>query len=45
MKSCYFCKGKLVEQKVKVDFRWGAEAQDYRERSRDSLPTMRRAVF
>ena len=24
MKECYFCKGKVVEQKVKVDFRWGA---------------------
>ena len=23
MKDCYFCKGKLIEQKVKVDFRWG----------------------
>ena len=23
MKECYFCKGKLVEQKIKVDFRWG----------------------
>lgn len=23
MKDCYFCKGKLVDQKVKVDFRWG----------------------
>ena len=23
MKECYFCKGRLVEQKVKVDFRWG----------------------
>src|SRR4249919_927090 len=23
MKNCYFCKGKLDEQKVKVDFRWG----------------------
>ncbi len=23
MKGCYFCKGKLVEEKVKVDFRWG----------------------
>ena len=23
MKECYFCKGRLGEQKVKVDFRWG----------------------
>ena len=23
MKTCYFCKGKLAKQKVKVDFRWG----------------------
>lgn len=23
MKECYFCKGKLVQQNVKVDFRWG----------------------
>lgn len=23
MKECYFCKGRVVEQKVKVDFRWG----------------------
>lgn len=23
MKACYFCKGRVVEQKVKVDFRWG----------------------
>ena len=22
-KECYFCKGKLVQQNVKVDFRWG----------------------
>ena len=25
MKRCYFCKGKVVEKKVKVDFRWGDE--------------------
>ncbi len=25
MKKCYFCKGRIVEQKVRVDFRWGAE--------------------
>ena len=25
MKRCYFCKGKIVEQRVSVDFRWGAE--------------------
>jgi PP-loop superfamily ATP-utilizing enzyme len=25
MKRCYFCKGKVVEKKVKVDFRWGEE--------------------
>jgi len=26
MKSrCYFCKGKVVEKKVSVDFRWGDE--------------------
>jgi YgiT-type zinc finger domain-containing protein len=23
MEECYFCKGRLVHQKVKVDFRWG----------------------
>jgi len=23
MKECYFCKGRVVRQKVKVDFRWG----------------------
>ncbi len=23
MKDCYFCKGRVSEQKVKVDFRWG----------------------
>ena len=23
MNECYFCKGRVVEQKVKVDFRWG----------------------
>ena len=23
MEQCYFCKGKVVQQKVKVDFRWG----------------------
>jgi YgiT-type zinc finger domain-containing protein len=23
MKECYFCKGRVIEQKVKVDFRWG----------------------
>ena len=23
MKDCYFCKGRVIEQKVKVDFRWG----------------------
>jgi len=23
MTDCYFCKGKVLEQKVKVDFRWG----------------------
>jgi YgiT-type zinc finger domain-containing protein len=23
MKGCYFCKGKIVEQRVRVDFRWG----------------------
>ena len=22
---CYFCKGKVVKQKVSVDFRWGNE--------------------
>lgn len=22
-KECYFCKGRVVQQKVKVDFRWG----------------------
>ena len=22
-KQCYFCKGKVTEQKIKVDFRWG----------------------
>jgi len=25
MKRCYFCKGKVVEQRVRVDFRWGDE--------------------
>lgn len=25
MKRCYFCKGRIVEQKVRVDFRWGNE--------------------
>jgi len=25
MKRCFFCKGRIVEQKVSVDFRWGAE--------------------
>jgi YgiT-type zinc finger domain-containing protein len=25
MKECYFCKGKVVERKVEVDFRWGAK--------------------
>ena len=29
MKDCYFCKGRVIEQKVKVDFRWGHLAQDY----------------
>lgn len=23
MTECYFCKGKVVQQKIKVDFRWG----------------------
>ena len=23
MSECYFCKGRVVEQKIKVDFRWG----------------------
>ena len=23
--KCYFCKGRVSEQKVKVDFRWGEE--------------------
>jgi YgiT-type zinc finger domain-containing protein len=23
MTECYFCKGRVVEAKVKVDFRWG----------------------
>ena len=23
MKQCYFCKGNVTEQKIKVDFRWG----------------------
>ncbi len=23
MTDCYFCKGKVLERKVKVDFRWG----------------------
>jgi len=23
MTACYFCKGKVVQQNVKVDFRWG----------------------
>lgn len=23
MKQCYFCKGKVTEQRIKVDFRWG----------------------
>lgn len=23
MKQCYFCKGKVIQQKVRVDFRWG----------------------
>ena len=25
MKRCYFCKGRVVEKKVRVDFRWGDE--------------------
>jgi YgiT-type zinc finger domain-containing protein len=25
MEKCYFCKGRIVEQKVRVDFRWGDE--------------------
>ena len=25
MSRCYFCKGKVVEKKIKVDFRWGDE--------------------
>ena len=25
MERCYFCKGKIVEQRVSVDFRWGDE--------------------
>jgi YgiT-type zinc finger domain-containing protein len=23
MKQCYFCKGKVIQQRVRVDFRWG----------------------
>jgi len=23
MTKCYFCKGKVVQERVKVDFRWG----------------------
>ena len=23
MKECYFCKGRVVEETIKVDFRWG----------------------
>lgn len=23
MYKCFFCKGRIVEQKVRVDFRWG----------------------
>jgi YgiT-type zinc finger domain-containing protein len=23
MKECYFCKGRVFPQKIKVDFRWG----------------------
>ena len=23
MKECYFCKGRVVQQKIEVDFRWG----------------------
>lgn len=23
MKKCYFCKGRVTDQRVKVDFRWG----------------------
>jgi len=23
--KCYFCKGKVTEQKINVDFRWGEE--------------------
>jgi YgiT-type zinc finger domain-containing protein len=23
MTECYFCKGRVVQEKVKVDFRWG----------------------
>ena len=23
MTECYFCKGRVVQQKIKVDFRWG----------------------
>ena len=22
-KTCYFCKGRVIEQKIPVDFRWG----------------------
>ncbi|OGQ75638.1 MAG: hypothetical protein A3G40_11415 [Deltaproteobacteria bacterium RIFCSPLOWO2_12_FULL_57_22] len=25
MTQCYFCKGKVMRQKVKVDFRWGTK--------------------
>lgn len=25
MIRCYFCKGKIVEKRVRVDFRWGEE--------------------
>lgn len=25
MMRCYFCKGKIVEKRVRVDFRWGDE--------------------
>ena len=25
MKRCYFCKGGIVEQRERVDFRWGDE--------------------
>ena len=43
--QCYFCKGHVTEQKIKVDFRWGRRLKIIENVPAGVLPAVWRAIF